>query len=332
LALGGVFALVGLTTPLSLEAAQGVRFVAPATHVSNSVVLTAAVEPIAPAQAPQATRLSAPVGQPRRSSGPIEFISPASRSVCPPFSLINPVETPPLPAAPAAAETPTPLAGPTTIPTVAVESPLTTQIPNIPAFNFDDLLAAVSPTSVMQPAEEVAPPAVSEPSPLGADSPMDPLMFNTREFRPITQVTANTALPPGLAPGQPGSETKGPVSPRFPEISDARFFGGWPQSDYQWFATAFCHRPLYFEEVNVERYGYTISPVVQPVISGAHFFGTIAILPYKMTRHCPCECIYTLGHYRPGDCAPRRWHHELWDTKAAAVQGGVVTGLIFLIP
>ncbi len=40
-----------------------------------------------------------------------------------------------------------------------------------------------------------------------------------------------------------------------------------------------------------------------------------------------------MGHYRPGDCGvPRRWHHELWDPTAGLVEGGVVTGLIFLIP
>lgn len=326
LALGGLLLTAG---PLRADQ-QAVHFVAPGGQAQPPVVLTAAVEPVEPTFVPPATRLAAPIGQPRSvksSEPPIEFISPASRVVVPPVSLINPSQSAPVEAAPA------PAAMPDVAAVVNQASPLATEIPGIPEFNFDDLLEAVSPTSIMQPAEEVAPPAVSEASPpFNGDSPMDPLEYNSREFRPITDLTIDAALPPGLAPGMPGARTKNEPMTPIPLVGDVRFYGGWPQSDFQWAATAFCHRPLYFEEINVERYGYTISPVLQPVISGAHFFGTIAALPYKMTRHCPCECIYTLGHYRPGDCVPRRWHHELWDTKAAAVELGVVTGLIFLIP
>ncbi len=226
-----------------------------------------------------------------------------------PFNLINPVES----------AVPEPVAD--------EPAPLSTEDQAIPEFQLDYLMERISPTSVFQPAEQVAPPAASP-----FVSPMDPLDFNRRYYRPMTEVTIDAALPEGLAPGQPGSETKNPPSPPIPVFGDMRLYGAWPQTDFYWAATCFCHRPLYFEEVNLERYGYTVSPVLQPFISGAHFFATIPALPYKMTRHTPHECIYTLGHYRPGDCVPRRWHHELWDPYAAAVEGGVVTGLIFLIP
>ena len=68
----------------------------------------------------------------------------------------------------------------------------------------------------------------------------------------------------------------------------------------------FCHRPLYFEEINLERYGYGCGWCLQPGASAAHFFGTVPALPYLMTVDCPHECIYTLGHYRPGSCPPWR--------------------------
>jgi hypothetical protein len=69
-------------------------------------------------------------------------------------------------------------------------------------------------------------------------------------------------------------------------------------------ASGLCHNPLYFEDVQLERYGHEHGPVLQPVLSTAHFFTNVAILPYKMGIHPPNECQYALGYYRPGSCAP----------------------------
>jgi hypothetical protein len=154
----------------------------------------------------------------------------------------------------------------------------------------------------------------------------------SRPFRPITQVTANAMLPPGLLPGQPGTEVEGAEPYPIPEFGDPRLWHGWAETNFNWFATAMLHKPLYFEEVNLERYGYTISPIIQPAVSGAHFFLTIPILPYKIVAQPPRQEIYTLGYYRPGSPAPRRWHHVNWDPTAATVQGLWVTGLVFAIP
>jgi hypothetical protein len=44
--------------------------------------------------------------------------------------------------------------------------------------------------------------------------------------------------------------------------------------------------------------------VVQPFASAAHFFISVPLLPYKMGLNPPHECVYTLGYYRPGSCAP----------------------------
>jgi hypothetical protein len=160
----------------------------------------------------------------------------------------------------------------------------------------------------------------------------DPLAAEIRPFRPITQLTIDAALPEGIVPGGPDVEQAGVPTPPWPTIEDPRFWGGWAEYNFQWSATRLCHRPLYFEQVNVERYGYTVSPLLQPVISGAHFFLTIPTLPYKMVMQPPRECVYTLGYYRAGSRAPRRWHHLVWDPTAATVEGLTITGLVFLIP
>lgn len=99
-----------------------------------------------------------------------------------------------------------------------------------------------------------------------------------------------------------------------------------------WKASALCHKPLYFEEVQLERYGHTVGPVLQPVVSGAHFFGSIVVLPYQMGIHPPNECQYTLGYYRPGNCAPWLVPPVPLSLRGAAYQTGAVLGAIYLVP
>jgi len=106
----------------------------------------------------------------------------------------------------------------------------------------------------------------------------------------------------------------------------------WSQVTYMWKASALCHKPLYFEQVQVERYGHSWGPALQPIMSGAHFFATIPILPYKMGIETPNECIYTLGHYRPGDCAPYMIEAFPFTWRAAAFQTGFVTGAAVIVP
>ena len=78
----------------------------------------------------------------------------------------------------------------------------------------------------------------------------------------------------------------------------------WFQSEYTWMSPALHHKPLYFEQPNLERYGIGRSRLVQPFASGFHFFASIALIPYKSFTHHPAEKVYTLGQNRPGDCVP----------------------------
>ena len=106
----------------------------------------------------------------------------------------------------------------------------------------------------------------------------------------------------------------------------------WVPSTFTWTASALCHKPLYFEQVQLERYGHTAGPFKQPIISGAHFFFTITALPYKMAINPPMECQYALGYYRPGSCAP--WHIPPvpLSVRAALAETGAWVGGIYIIP
>ncbi len=106
----------------------------------------------------------------------------------------------------------------------------------------------------------------------------------------------------------------------------------WPQITYMWKSAGLCHKPLYFEQVALERYGHSWGPYTQPIMSGVHFFGTLPILPYKMGLQTPNECVYTLGYYRPGNCAPYLVGGVPFTWRAAGFETGVATGLSFLIP
>lgn len=106
----------------------------------------------------------------------------------------------------------------------------------------------------------------------------------------------------------------------------------WTPATITWKASNLCHKPKYFEEVNLERYGHTAGPVLQPIVSSAHFFANIAVLPYKMGVHSPDECQYALGYYRPGNCAPWIVPPVPISAKGALAQGAAMSGLFWLIP
>lgn len=70
-----------------------------------------------------------------------------------------------------------------------------------------------------------------------------------------------------------------------------------------WQAPNICHHPLYFEDIGLERYGQDAG-LLQPVLSGVHFFGRVQTLPLQAMFQRPRSCDYPLGHYRPGNENP----------------------------
>ena len=109
-----------------------------------------------------------------------------------------------------------------------------------------------------------------------------------------------------------------------------RHFG---QTCFMWKASALSTQAAYFEDVQLERYGNTIvCPALQPIVSGAKFFATIPILPYKMGVTPPNECVYTLGHRRSGNRAPYMVEPFPISPRGALFQAGAVAGGIAIIP
>ena len=101
---------------------------------------------------------------------------------------------------------------------------------------------------------------------------------------------------------------------------------------FTWKAAGYCHKPLYFEDWELERYGHSHGPLADPFFSAAHFFITLPVLPYKMGVELPWECVYPLGYYRPGSCAPWTVPAIPISLRGMAVEAATVTGLVFLFP
>jgi|GEM_PF-6065247 len=107
---------------------------------------------------------------------------------------------------------------------------------------------------------------------------------------------------------------------------------GWDAEQYLWTAPGLQHKPIYFEDIPLERYGQSKGPLIQPLVSHARFFAVMPTLPYQMSLDPPLRPICTLGYDRPGNCVPYVRHRLPWNTRAAVAQVGTVAGLILLIP
>ncbi|MEX2112051.1 MAG: hypothetical protein WD845_02640 [Pirellulales bacterium] len=92
-----------------------------------------------------------------------------------------------------------------------------------------------------------------------------------------------------------------------------------------------CFRPLYFEEVALERYGDK-ARFIQPAVSGVRFFSHVALLPYKMRVRPPRSCVCSNGFSRVGDCPPPGYGECVWRWDAAAIEIAAVTGFVFILP
>ena len=189
------------------------------------------------------------------------------------------------------------------------------------------------PSIVLKPLKKAANPLIkhiaqtqTKAKSTGKAKPADP---NNPEFKPLSSVSMSIAaagkdFPTNLAAAQfskAGSKQQTEGASR-----------DWNETMYFWEPSALCHNPLYFEEVNLERYGYTRGKLIQPVTSAAHFFGRVIALPYLTAAEHPRSCVYTLGHYRPGTYAPYRHHYPPRSAPAGIIQAGVTTGLIFAFP
>jgi hypothetical protein len=181
----------------------------------------------------------------------------------------------------------------------------------------------------------------TQPSPLGiaGGSHLEPEVLKAEEGKAhqfcsdeLAKVRASTLNDVSLNIDVAG--TQGEDYPFECTIDEGSMYNGrcWDQITYMWKASCLCHKPLYFEDEALERYGHSWGPCCDPLVEGAHFFCTIPVLPYCMGVTPPNECMYALGYYRPGNCAPYMINPVPLSCRGAAVEAGAVAGAIWFIP
>ncbi|MBI1346896.1 hypothetical protein GC163_11475 [bacterium] len=208
-------------------------------------------------------------------------------------------------------------------------------------------LAEVGQGSALS-AQDALPPVPAESSPAAVKSSVTDALL---QDRPIGDLQASLSAPTLNAP-------ENLARPRLAEAGVAPQPGGlgrgWCLEPFDWEASAMRHRPLYFEEPNLERMGYYYGApglkhnkltcntglcawmpedeLLQPFVSAAHFYGRVAAVPYMMGVDYPWVEIYTLGDDRPGSCVPYRTYLVPLSLKGALLQGKAVLGLAYIIP
>lgn len=122
-----------------------------------------------------------------------------------------------------------------------------------------------------------------------------------RGFVPLNEIRVDATPPGGRLPEDLSGEC-------FPDetvaIEDTGQLRDWPVAVFEWESSAFYHRPLYFDHAALEVHGVSINRHLQPILSGARFFGTVPLLPAKLLRTPPHVHISTLGQDRPGSSTP----------------------------
>lgn len=116
-------------------------------------------------------------------------------------------------------------------------------------------------------------------------------------------------------------------------MTDQGFEGRcWDRTCYHWTASALCSKPVYFVDNNLERYGQSNGPFIQPFVSAGHFLVSVPMLPYAMGLYPPNECIYALGDYRPGSYAPKYLEPLPISFRAVAAEGLAAGGAVAILP
>jgi hypothetical protein len=92
-----------------------------------------------------------------------------------------------------------------------------------------------------------------------------------------------------------------------------------------------CYNPLYFEDLNTERYGWDLC-IFQPIVSTGKFYLDTLLWPYNIGVNPPWACEFNTGYYLPGDEVPYFIYVPPWSWKGAALETAVAVGGVAIFP
>jgi hypothetical protein len=153
------------------------------------------------------------------------------------------------------------------------------------------------------------------------------------DFQPIGALTANASIGSSAADADVSSSDR-PLNPLEPPelIAMAGAEPGPGCASWGSLPSTSIHQPLYFEDANLERYGTTRYPRLQPLCSAAHFGFSAATLPYQMVQQRPQQEYRYDQPFEAGRYGYRQPSRPPLDRRAAAVQAAMIVGLVFVFP
>ena len=101
---------------------------------------------------------------------------------------------------------------------------------------------------------------------------------------------------------------------------------------FTWEASNLFSNPLYFEDPSLERYGHAYPCYLQSCESIKQFGIQLIGLPYQMVIAPPGSRVYPLGHFRPGDPAPKRHLSVPFNSTAAVTEALFLGSMIAILP
>lgn len=152
-------------------------------------------------------------------------------------------------------------------------------------------ISLIAPLWSTAPLRADAPPVEVLPQSTIPTESGPPVVLDTK---PLNQITTDVRPPAGAMPDDAAARLFD--SEPILQGSRERGFGN---TVFFWEASNLMHRPLYFEQAYVERYGYNYR-VLQPVVSGVEFYTDVAFLPFKAVGNIHRPYVYALGPARPG--------------------------------
>ena len=91
------------------------------------------------------------------------------------------------------------------------------------------------------------------------------------------------------------------------------------------------YQPLYFQQINTERYVWELG-IFQPLVSAGQFYGDVLLFPYKFAANPPWHCDANVGYALPGDPEPLRFLTTPFSWRGAAALAGVAVGGASIFP
>lgn len=214
--------------------------------------------------------------------------------------------------------------------------------------NTDEVMELDRPSTPTKRANDIQPVAAqgdaTEPTAQVQTADQDPSLDKIEkermakimaDLRPVSEVDVGLAVKLPLAGKNDSDEVREPDDQALAILRHRKPFNIFAVSRGPWQASRdsypFFHKPLWFEDPNLERCGRGHG-LFTTAVSAVHFSANIPILPYRFTAEKPWSCVRTLPDCTVCEKFGCDAYLPPWSLSAAAVQAAATVGIIYIVP